>query len=106
MVLLIIACASGHVDSASNCDNAQFVEWNYWASGFFTTYCNGCHSVESSNRYGAPDGINFDSEADVQSRSHEIYKSVLINETMPKGGGVEQSELDNLQVYLHCWTEG
>ena len=105
MIMLVLACASGQIDSASTCEDAQLVEWNYWAHGFFSTYCNGCHSIDSPNRFGAPEQINFDTEANVLALSQSVYTSVLVNQTMPKGGGIEQSELDNLRTYLHCWTE-
>jgi uncharacterized membrane protein len=105
MMILILACATGQKDSASTCEDAQLVEWNYWADGFFSTYCNGCHSSQSPNRYGAPEEINFDSETDVLSQSEEIYNSVLVRQSMPKGGGMEDTELDNLRTYLNCWGE-
>ena len=103
MLLIILACSTSSSDTSLICDEAQEVEWDYWADGFFRTYCKGCHSSTSDNRFGAPERINFDSQDDVIYHADLIYNSVIINQNMPKGGGVEEVELQFLETYLRCW---
>ena len=76
--------------------------WDAWASGFFTTYCGACHSQSSPDRYGAPDGIDFDTIEMVQAWSGRIHERVLVDETMPMGGGVPSDALDRLAVWMDC----
>ena len=103
LLLATISCNEALQDSSSLCHNAEEVEWSYWAQGFFSTYCNGCHSSNSVNRFGAPEQINFDSESEVLSQADAIYSSVVLRQTMPKGGGIEERHLESLTAYLHCW---
>jgi uncharacterized membrane protein len=102
MLIFFLACGDVHPDS-SDCTSANEVEWNYWTDGFFSTYCNGCHSSTTVNRYGAPESINFDSEQEVLFQADLIYNSVLITQNMPKGGGIGEDELQFLKTYLICW---
>ena len=103
LMLLMFSCDNEQTDTSSVCSEAEQVEWNYWAKGFFDTYCRGCHSSEALNRFGAPEQINFDSEDEVFAQADEIYSSVIIRQTMPKGGGLEPQLLESLAVYLQCW---
>ncbi len=84
------------------CDGLPEVTWNGWAQGFFRGYCTSCHSVTAPDRWGAPEGINFDTEADVVALKHQIQSSVLDSSRMPVGGGVIESDLELLQIYLSC----
>ena len=104
-MLMLLSCGANEHDSSSPCDEAELVEWNYWARGFFDTYCKGCHSSSTVNRFGSPDEINFDSESEVRSQASAIYDSVILRRTMPKGGGVEEREIRLLKLYLECWGD-
>lgn len=105
LLLLAIAC-SGGADSVAvapaACAEAPEVTWDNWGHGFFLTYCGACHSTASANRNGAPDGVNFDSEAEVAEWSERIRVRVLEENTMPMGGGVYPEDLDLLKVMLAC----
>ena len=103
LMLMMLSCSSAQTDSSSVCLEAEQVEWNYWAKGFFDTYCRSCHSSATLNRFGAPEQINFDSETEVLSQADEIYSSVVLRQTMPKGGGLEHRHLESLTLYLQCW---
>ena len=98
-----LSCSEKPTDTAISCEDAAALEWNYWANGFFRTYCLSCHSAQSSERYGAPQGINFDKQEDVEMLADLIYESVIIEERMPEGGGVDPAELQRLEGYLRCW---
>ena len=39
--------------------------WARWGDGYFRTYCTSCHSAAAENRRGAPESVDFDSEAAV-----------------------------------------
>jgi len=87
-------------DDACDPDTVYPVTWDGWASGFFTTYCRACHSVTTPNRQGAPEGVNFDSQADVDRQLDAIWRVVLEDERMPVGGGVYPDDLLLLTQYL------
>ena len=78
------------------------VNWDGWTDGFFATYCRSCHSVTTAARYGAPEGVDFDTRDDVIRWAERIRIRVLEQETMPLGGGVIPSDLEPLDRWLHC----
>lgn len=84
------------------CDGLPNVTWNGWAQGFFRGYCTSCHSQTASDRWGAPEGIDFDTEADVVGRAAQIQSAVLERQSMPVGGGVVEADLELLRIYLDC----
>ena len=81
------------------------VNWDGWTNGFFATYCRSCHSVTTAVRYGAPEGVDFDTRSDVIRWADRIRIRVLEQETMPLGGGVVRSDLEPLDVWLRCKVE-
>jgi hypothetical protein len=88
--------------AALDCDEAPVVTWASWGESFFETWCQSCHSVETPQRSGAPEAINFDLPQEVTDQSAAIRRSVLDNETMPKGGGLGETERVLLDVLLQC----
>lgn len=90
-------------ETASACADVALLTWDNWAHGFFTSYCLPCHSANTEQRYGAPDGINFDTEEEVRTLEGLVRSTALSEEpTMPIGGGVPQADLDFLADYLDC----
>ena len=85
-LLLALACAGG-ADTAdtSTCADSD-VTWVSFADGFFSNYCRSCHSSTTQNRYGAPDGLDFDTEAQVRQYEALVRSSVLEDGTMPEIG--------------------
>ncbi len=101
MILLFLACATEAPASPGGCEAS--VSWDGFAHGFFLTYCNACHSEANVNsRYGAPRGIDFDSEALVYAQATRVRARVLDEGTMPLGGGVRPDDLVLLDRYLSC----
>ncbi len=84
------------------CEDAYDVRWDNWAQGFFAAYCDSCHSVWSQDRHGAPEGVDFDTEEDVREYRERIEARVLVEQTMPVGGGVHEEDLVLLEMYLDC----
>jgi uncharacterized membrane protein len=85
------------------CDTGQpDVSWSHGGEGFFRNYCTACHSISSPNRYGAPEGVDFDTLADVRGHAGAIRYAVFDAQTMPLGGGVPDDQLDLLLLFLDC----
>ena len=113
---LLLACGENGVDTAASaldttdtalepddgCSDAPAVSWESWGEGFFTTWCQACHSQSTPQRSGAPEGVDFDTEADVVLWSASIRRTVLEDATMPVGGGVSESDATLLSVLLDC----
>ena len=100
LVLGLLACQTGEALDSVGADCP--LTWDGWADGFFTTYCRTCHSEESSERHEAPVGVDLESAEDVLDWADRIYERVLLDETMPVGGGVPQEDLERLSIYLSC----
>jgi len=87
------------------CAEAYPVTWANWADGFFLTYCRACHSGTTSDRQGAPVGLDFDTLAQVRDQAEAIADAVLVGERMPVGGGVFADDLTLLEDFLACGLE-
>ena len=86
------------------------VSWQAWGQGFFMTWCQACHSQTTSARNGAPEGIDFDTEAQVLTLLDAVSETVLVSRSMPVGGGPDADDLTLLSIYLdelrHCAQAG
>lgn len=74
--------------------------WAAFGQGFVRTYCSSCHSETTPNRRGAPEGVNFDREAELAAWGARVRVRVLEDGTMPLGGGVLADDLLLLDRYL------
>ncbi|MFN7142292.1 MAG: hypothetical protein ACK4YP_00825 [Myxococcota bacterium] len=103
MLLLPLASVPPPPDTASaGCDTGPHVTWDSFGEGFFTTYCQACHSGTAPNRAGAPVGVDFDTEAQVRAQAERVRVRVLDEGTMPVGGGVYEDDRELLARYLAC----
>jgi uncharacterized membrane protein len=105
LLLALSGCAGEPAadTAAVDCESSPDVDWTGFAHGFVTTYCVSCHSVNNTERrYGAPEGLDFDTEADVYASAARIRVRTLDEETMPPGGGVFADDLELLDIYLTC----
>ena len=87
------------------CPDGEGLSWDGFGWGFFRTYCNACHSESAPQRYGAPEGVNFERQEDVERQVGRIRARVLTEGTMPLGGGVPPDALRQLDAYL-CRIDG
>jgi hypothetical protein len=85
---------------ACDLDPEYDVTWEGWAGGFFATYCRSCHSITTPDRQGAPEGVDFDTQANVDRQLDAVWRVVLEDERMPVGGGVFPDDLLLLRHYL------
>ena len=74
--------------------------WAEFGAPFFATWCQSCHASDAPQRYGAPEGIAFDTRADVAAQKGLIADSVLGRGTMPPGGGLGHREKADLEALL------
>lgn len=122
-LLLSLSCAGGNdapadsgvagdsagADSADpgglDCTEEQAVyglTWTNWGAGFFATYCDSCHAADTPDRFGAPEGVSFDTLGEVRDWEQRIRVRVLDEATMPRGGGVYDEDLLLIEAFLDC----
>lgn len=90
-------------DTSGDCSSAPYdITWYNWGDGFFSNYCRACHSSESQERFDAPEGINFDTKEEVEALSDQIRDQVIVQGTMPVGGGVYDQDVIFLGYLLDC----
>ena len=93
---------TGNEAPPSDCDIPAGLNWSNWGRSFFRTWCSGCHGAAAPDRYGAPEWLVFDTEAQVFGHRAMIRSSVLDAESMPLGGGLPGEESELLDLYLRC----
>lgn len=79
--------------------------WAGFGEAFFAGRCASCHAVSAPERFGAPEGVNFDTEDEVIGQLDAVQRVILDNATMPPGGGLHEDELRLMQAYLDCLRE-
>ena len=81
---------------------------DWWGTGqpLMLSYCAGCHSshITGSARYGAPESVNLDTLADAQQWSERIAARVLTEGDMPPGGGMSDTEKEQLKYTSATWA--
>ncbi len=101
-LLLLLLPACGDDPKPGTCDSAERVTWDGFGDGFFATYCRSCHSAALTDRYGAPEGVDFDTEAEVRAQEDRVRARLLDAEDMPPGGGVVPDDLELITRWLDC----
>jgi hypothetical protein len=73
-----------------------------YAEPFFAELCVSCHSASQSGeaRLGAPDDVNFDSEADIAFAQARIQRRVIDERAMPPGAPLSDCRAAQLASYL------
>lgn len=87
---------------AEDCEPSADFTWGTFGAGFFAGRCSGCHGSGAPNRYGAPDAVVFDDEADVWTHRDAVLASVVERGSMPPAGGLTDTEITRLQAWLAC----
>ena len=101
--LLLGACgptADSGTDGA--CDTDYALTWDAFGDPFFHTWCRSCHSAQAPQRFGAPPGIDFDTEDQARTWADTIRSVVIEEQSMPLGGGVSEEQRGLLELYLDC----
>jgi uncharacterized membrane protein len=106
-MLLLLACASEPApgpgsDTAAACTPDPDYTWETFGAAFVAGRCQGCHGSGSTARYGAPESLTFDDEAEVRVLREAVLRTVLTDTTMPPGGGLTDTEKERLGRWLAC----
>lgn len=89
------------------CAGVPVVNYNNFGGGFMTENCQGCHASTTEDRYGAPEGVTFDTVEEVWAWSERILvRSAGDSATMPPAGGVSEDDRTKLGWWLVCADEG
>jgi uncharacterized membrane protein len=107
VLALGVSCTGGgDGDSAAAvdplCEEGFDPTWQTWGKGFFVTYCNSCHAADSPNRFGATEGVSFDTYSEAVQWAPRVRARVLESQDMPLGGGVKDEDLYLLDIFLTC----
>jgi uncharacterized membrane protein len=81
---------------------ALSVSWTLTTEPILLTYCSSCHAAGSPNRYGAPEGVTFDNEAEARQWAPRVRARVIVDQDMPVGGGVFDEDARDLEAWLDC----
>ncbi len=116
MLLWLLACAGPEApqDSVQDtapaedfCAEAPVVRWTNFGQGFITGSCQGCHASTTPDRYGAPEGVTFDSVEEVWAQKDMILLTCTGEApSMPPNGGVHEDDRTRLAWWLRCAPEG
>lgn len=85
-----------------DCETDFVLTWNAVGEPFFHTWCRSCHSADAPQRFGAPEGVDFDTEEQVRSQAAKIRTWTIDMEAMPLGGGLSEDDILLLDLYLRC----
>ena len=119
LLMVLVACGGepeGPAEGKAGDDSAEpstcvtdtgggYPTWAGFAEGFFAGRCASCHAATAPERFGAPEGVSFDSEEEVVRQLDAVQRVILDNASMPPGGGLHEDELALMQVYLDCLRE-
>lgn len=86
------------------CVDAPVVTWANFLEGFMLENCQTCHASAATERYGAPENVTFDTEAQVEAWETRILaRATGESPSMPPGGGVSADDRTLLEISLTCW---
>lgn len=104
-----ISCAGGPDPEPLTCDDAEAPTWGNFAQGYVQTWCTSCHTatLPLHERQGSPEGITFDSYAEVLQWAPAI-RGVAVGEypAMPPLGGVRAEDVALFELWLQCGAPG
>ncbi len=84
------------------CQDQPVVTYDNHGKGFMIENCQACHASTAPNRYGAPDAVTFDNEAECWDWRDRILIRTIDIEDMPPQGGVEADDRLLTEIWLRC----
>ena len=82
----IPACDIVSIDQHPCPPGGTTLTFENFGRGFFSGYCNSCHSADNGNRNGAPDTYAFDTIDEIRRHKERIFvRSADTNDSMPPG---------------------
>lgn len=87
-----------------NCPNGTSLSYDNFGAGVFINYCTTCHtkSLTAADRLGTPEGMDFDTQVNIQVWRANILKSVMKEKSMPPNNDIPQAQFDFLKEWLEC----
>jgi uncharacterized membrane protein len=103
LMLWLALCAACGSDVDTACATSDLT-YETFGAPFVTTWCRGCHSREQDPlmRQHAPEGVDFDTRADVVRFTDAIRERAGTGRTMPPAGGPSSEERELLVEWLGC----
>lgn len=93
---------------ARPCPRDSTLSYASFGESFFTGYCLGCHGAQrkGADRGGAPDGVDFDTLAEIRTRADAIFRLAADANTLMPDSGPRPSadERRMLGDWLACGT--
>jgi uncharacterized membrane protein len=90
-------------DSAeASCGHDIKVTWETGGQALFRGRCCSCHSSTATERYGAPEYLNYDTYEGVQEAAHAIRQAALWDQVMPPGYPLSDEDQEVLESFLDC----
>lgn len=113
LLFLALACGCGGAEAVDDgggfadrpCPEGSVLTWESFGGPFLRNWCTGCHSADVAGpaRYGAPDGVDFDTKAAARAWRERIWlRAGDANDTMPPAGGPGPEERERLAEWLAC----
>lgn len=106
ILALLLGCTGAAPEADDTAPAACAVTWETWTEDFMTTYCDACHSARAVDRHGAPEAVTFDTEAETVAQIARVRARVLVDQTMPSGGGVFPDDLVLFAEWVECMDPG
>lgn len=94
--------------TGTTCPSSSTLTYDNFGRNFFRAFCQRCHSADSTNRNGAPSGVNFDTLEQIRSHSERIDELAGLgpdaeNTAMPPKGLLPTDvERQRLSEWLAC----
>jgi uncharacterized membrane protein len=86
---ILAACTASNSSTGASCPTANPPTYATFGQRFFANYCTGCHSAVARDRYGAPPGLDFDSEAEIRAHAAAIDAT---SATGPRGDNIDMPD--------------
>ncbi len=109
VLCLLLGCAEEAVeDTGDACAEVPQVAYENWGEGFLVENCQSCHASTAANRYGAPEGVSFDTVEEAWEWQDRILARAVEDSSapMPPAGGVPEEDLQRLVWWFECAEEG
>ena len=105
---LSLGCGAQEKDTSdsgsaeASCGHEIKVTWETGGQALFRGRCCSCHSSTATERFGAPEYLNYDTYEGVQEAAHAIRQAALWDQVMPPGYPLSEEEQETLESFLDC----
>lgn len=106
-ILVLLACAALLAACDGPAPGCEDMAQQVRGAMTLADRCTGCHSTATTDRNGAPAGVNFDSPPDIDEHEDKIRNRALVMRNMPPRpplgpGALSDAEVADVQAFLDC----